>query len=98
MESNVTHVYVPHPVEAARKAWNEFLLQNGSVQTPPDNVHFIPAQGGCFVVAVETRAGLLSWAPIHRTTTINSRHLQRFCRSLKESKAPKPWKEWLTAG
>jgi hypothetical protein len=91
MEANVSHVYVSRPVQVARQAWQDFVLQDAGFQRPPENVHFIPAQGGCFVVALAPRAGpslSFSWLPMRRQSSVcavNARYLERFRQSLERS-------------
>jgi hypothetical protein len=81
MSCTVRHCYIPAPLDTVQKAWQAWSNR-------ADGVHFIPAEGGCFVVAVgETaRPSLhLPWPRRGRHSgAVGERDLERF-RDLVES-------------
>ena len=54
MRDTMRHVYVKAPLEVVREAWEGFVRDNMGINADPTaNFYLIPAQGGCFLVAVQ---------------------------------------------
>jgi hypothetical protein len=88
MQANLKHVYVEAPVEVAQQAWQRFAGR-GARSAHHASVHFIPAEGGCVVVAEEqplVRTLLQLARPI---ASVSERDLGRFKQSL-EHDSPLP--------
>jgi hypothetical protein len=49
----LTHSYITAPVDVVEQAWRNFASEGGLPEEEAENVHFIPAEGGCFLVTIK---------------------------------------------
>ena len=59
----VSYTYITASIEEAKLAWLEFNVEKSQSGWHVSEVHFIPAAGGCFIVARvgRVRSRLLDW-------------------------------------
>jgi hypothetical protein len=81
INAGLNHVFVRAPSDSVESAWKQFTREEALGFLRDAGVHLIPAEGGCFVVAVCSRPVRQGWRPrltSRQEAGFTQRDLERF--------------------